>query len=356
MKLLVLGGTGFVGRHIVEAALAANHSLTCLNRNQTSPNLFPDVEQIVADRDADLAALQNRQWDVVIDCNCYLTEWVETTCRILQGNVGHYLFISTGSVYAPQQGQTFVDEDCPLQSTENLGQEYWNADYGGLKIRCEQIVEQYFPDRFTILRLGVVAGPQDPTDRITYWVDRIARGGNVLVPANPEAIINAIDVEDLAHFSLHLIQTGQGGVFNAGGPQLTWREWITACQQVYDQACTIIWVDRPAIAEWEEAQAEVRPFGLLPMVPFTSKKPMLYSSEKAVAAGLMFSPLENTLGRIYRWHRQRTMVEPSSAYCEKTLRKALDWGPGSQQYSWMAGMSAETEADLLQFCKAKGLC
>ena len=353
MKILLLGGTGFVGRHITIAALAANHTVTCLNRNVTAPDLFPEVEQLSADRNHDLDCLKGRQWDVVVDCNGYLPEWLEASCRLLRNKVGHYIFVSTGSVYDSCSGESDIDEKATVVSTKNLGQEYWGADYGGLKILCENCVKNHFPENSTVLRLGVVAGPYDPTDRVTYWVDRIARGGDIIIPCQPGSSLRFVDARDLADFTLKMAEEKMFGTYNVGGVQLTWRHWAKACQTVNSCSHKIHWLDRADLAGWEEGD-KTRPFGAFPMIPGrVSSTPRQYNSSKAELAGLNYRPPENTARDIQSWNETRSIValKDYPKGCSASVRAALDWGAAPEMHQWMAGLSVRDEKSLLSFCK-----
>ena len=193
MELLVLGGTQFVGRHLVEAALARDWRVTLFNRGQTNTDLFPEAEKLRGDRDPQispgLSALLGRRWDVVVDCNGYVPRLVRAAAEALRDAVGQYIFISTGSVYDFNQLQGEDDESAPLLTLKDPTTEEWfGPAYGGLKVLCEEAVAEIYGERALSLRLGIVAGPNDPTDRITYWV---ARGGDALAfgsPRNADAI------------------------------------------------------------------------------------------------------------------------------------------------------------------------
>src|ERR1700704_6519743 len=182
MHILVLGGTKFLGRHVVEAALSRGHELTLFNRGHTRPDLFPDVEKLHGDRDGDLAALQGRDFDAVVDTSGYVPRIVRETIDVL-GDVGHYTFVSSISVYADLS--TPPTESSPLAELKEPTEE-WQEAYGELKVLCENVVRERFPDAF-IPRPGLIVGPWDPTGRFTYWPARFAAGGRVLAPLPPEA-------------------------------------------------------------------------------------------------------------------------------------------------------------------------
>ena len=226
MRLLVLGGTGFVGRHIVEDALTRGHEVTLLNRGRTAPGLFPGVELLRGDRAGDLRALDGAgPWDAAIDVTGYRPEEVAASSRRLADRVRRLTFISTISVY-DDVSRGGIDETGALAPLTGAGGE---ADYGALKVLCEQAAEAALPGRTLIIRPGIVAGPHDPTNRFSWWVARCARGGRVLAPGAPERPLQLIDARDLAAFVLDLTAAGETGVFNAVGPPLTFGEMLAAC-------------------------------------------------------------------------------------------------------------------------------
>jgi len=226
MRLLVLGGTGFVGRHIVERALARGDEVTLFNRGRTAPELFADVELLRGDRAGDLRALRvGGPWDAAIDVTGYRPEDVAASSRMLAGRVGHATFISTVSVYA-DVSRAGIDERAPLAPL--TGGAGW-ADYGPLKALCEQEFAGAFAGRELIVRPGIVAGPHDPTNRFSWWVARIARGGRVVAPGAPDRPVQLIDARDLATFVVDMTAARAGGVFNAVGAPLTWGEMLAAC-------------------------------------------------------------------------------------------------------------------------------
>src|SRR4051795_10874890 len=193
MRILVLGGTQFLGRHVVDVALERGHDLTLFNRGQTRPELFPDVEKLRGDRDNDLAALEGRDFDAVVDTSGYIPRLVAQTLDAL-GDVGHYTFVSSISVYADVS--TPPTESSPVAELKEPTEEVMEA-YGELKALCEDVVRERFPNAF-IPRPGLIVGPWDPTGRFTYWPVRLAAGGRILAPAPPDADAQVIDGRDLA--------------------------------------------------------------------------------------------------------------------------------------------------------------
>jgi 2'-hydroxyisoflavone reductase len=297
LKILFIGGTGFVGRHMVQHAIDAGHQITLFNRNQTDASVFSEVERLVGDRTKSLDLLQGRSWDAVVDINGYLPDVVSASLSQLQNSVGRYVFISTGSVYAINN-QIRLDEHAPLLSTANLNPaDYAGVAYGGLKILCEQNVEKVFGNRSTVLRLGVVAGAYDPTDRATYWVDRIGQGGNVAIPAKKQGRLQFVDVNDVASFALVAIENEIGGIYNVCGEAIRWDNWIDACCQATESQAHCHWLDD---YEWvaEQRPETRRPFGAFPLVQLRDK-PILFDSEKAKAQGLVYRSPKETAAAIW---------------------------------------------------------
>src|SRR3954447_15621708 len=232
MNLLVLGGTSFVGRAMVEDALAAGHSVTLFSRGKTGSDLFPDVERRIGDRDSgDYASLADGAWDAVLDVSGYIPRHVAQAADALGDRIGRYLFISTGSVYDRTQAGDGMTEDTARLAPERGTEEITGETYGPLKVACEDDVLSRFGDRATIVRPGIVAGPHDPTDRFTYWVRRAARGGRVALPGRPDQPVQVVDSRDLARLVVALLEQDRSGIYNAVGPAdpVTLEELIRVC-------------------------------------------------------------------------------------------------------------------------------
>jgi len=214
MKILVLGGTRFVGRHIVEAALAGGHRVTLFNRGQTNPGLFPDVETLKGDRDGGLDMLRGRRWDAVVDTYGMLPRLVRASTEILKSAAEQYVFISTLAVYA-DYANPVTGEELPLRELSDPTVEELTGDtYGGLKVLCERAVQEVFGPGALIIRPGFIVGPWDATDRFTYWMRRIQRGGEMLAPGQPDDPMQVIDARDLAHFVVRLVEHRVVDTFN----------------------------------------------------------------------------------------------------------------------------------------------
>ena len=308
MRLLVLGGTKFLGRHVVEAALAAGHEVTTFTRGQTNPGLWPGAEMLTGDRDGGLSMLRDREWDGVVDTSGYVPRVVRQGTELLREAVDRYVFVSSISVYGdfsrPVSEQTAVAElDDP--ASENV-----EADYGALKAACERVVEESFGERGTMARAGLIAGPYDPTDRFTYWPRRLAEGGDVLAPGDPDAPVQLVDARDLAAWLVRLAEHGPGGVFNATGPAapLTMR---TALERVRDA------VGSDARLHWRDDEtllaAEVGPWMELPLwLPGADHAGMARAdTRRALAAGLAFRPLEETARDTLAWSLEAGEQRPT---------------------------------------------
>ncbi|MFY0574754.1 NAD-dependent epimerase/dehydratase family protein [Cystobacter fuscus] len=228
---------------------ARGHTVTLFNRGKTRPQLFPDVEKLQGDRDPNkgegLKALEGRTWDAVIDTSGYVPRPVRASAQLLAPHVGQYVFISSISVYKDMT-RPGLDETAPVATTsdpanETIGEE----NYGALKALCEQEAEAAFPGRTTNIRPGLIVGPEDPTQRFTYWPERVARGGEVLAPGDGSDPVQFIDVRDLAEWTLHALDNRDFGVFNATGPTrpLTVRELLEACKQASQSDATFTWAD-----------------------------------------------------------------------------------------------------------------
>jgi 2'-hydroxyisoflavone reductase len=316
MRLLILGGTIFVGRHLVEAALARGHTLTLFNRGQHNPDLFPDVEHLTGDRLGDLAALRGRQWEAAIDTSGYVPRVVRASAELLAPSVEHYTFVSTISVFA-ESVQPGVDESGPLAGLPpgQEGTEHVTDDtYGPLKALSEQAAQAAMPGRALVVRPGLIVGPHDPTDRFTYWPARVARGGEVLAPDRPEHPVQFIDVRDLAEWTLDMIEARRASVYNATGPAspLTMGELLDTCRAVTGSDARFTWVEEAVLLKHN-----VVPFSELPVwVPQEASALLQVNCAKAIGAGLTFRPLANTIADTLAWDAAR----PASTQRRNGLR------------------------------------
>ena len=294
MRLLVLGGTKFLGRHVVEAALARGDEVTIFTRGQTNPELFPEVEKLRGDRDGDLGALAGRTWDAVIDPSCYVPRVARQSAELLRGAVGRYVFVSTVSVYGDFSEP--IDESTPVAELEDPAAEDVMEHYGALKAACERVFDEVYGDRVTHVRAGLIVGPHDPTDRFTYWPRRFAEGGEVLAPGDPAAPVQFVDARDLAQWMLLLAERGPGGPMNATGPaeRLTMGELF---ERIRGDA-TLHWVDDQTLLD-----EGVGPWMELPLwMPGPEWAGLLQVDiSRALAAGLRFRPVEQTADDTLAW-------------------------------------------------------
>src|SRR4051794_35616440 len=238
MRILVLGGTQFLGRHVVEHALAAGHAVTLFNRGQTHPELFPEAEKVRGDRDGRLDGLAKREFDAVVDTSGYVPRIVRETIDAL-GEAGHYTFVSSISVYADVS--TPPNESSPVAELAEPTEE-WREAYGELKADCEDVVRERFPGAF-VVRPGLIVGPWDPTGRFTYWPQRFAQGGTVLAPAPPDADAQVIDARDLAAWIVRAAEDGLGGTYNAVDHRTSRETLVETCRRVAGTDAEIVWVD-----------------------------------------------------------------------------------------------------------------
>lgn len=298
MKVLVLGGTLFLGRHLVEAALARGDEVTLFNRGQTNPDLFPEVETLNGDRDGELAELRGRKWDAVIDPSARIPRWVRDVAELLADSVGHYTFISSGSVYS-ETSRPGYDENAPVHMLADPSvEEIADAEtYGGLKALCERTAEEVMPGRVLSVRAGLIVGPYDPTGRFTYWVHRVARAGDVLAPEPRSQPVQFVHARDLADWILSLAEQRQVGVFNATGPEkpFTIEELLEACKAATDSDARLVWVDEHFLLEkGVEAWSDL-PLWLAPEANPDEAAFLTMDVSKAIAAGLRFRPLSETI-------------------------------------------------------------
>ena len=314
MNLLILGGTVFLGRYLVESALARGHRVTLFNRGQHSPELYPAVEKLRGDRDGALGALRGRRWDAVVDTSGYVPRVVRASAELLADAVEHYTFISSISVY-PHFRSLGLDESAPVGTLDDPAvEEITGESYGPLKALCEQAVERALTGRALVIRPGLIVGPHDYSDRFTYWVRRVAQGGELLAPAHPNWHTQIIDVRDLAEWTLRMVERLQVGVYNATGPDydLTIGQLLDTCRTVSGSDARFTWVSEEFLAD-----KEVTPWVELPLWIPQSDPDMLGFSDvscaKAIAAGLTFRDLAATARDTLAWDYARAdAAEPPS--------------------------------------------
>ena len=317
-RVLVLGGTGFLGPHVVDACEARGWKLTLFNRGKTRPHLFDadrDVETLLGDRDGDLVSLaeaiaKGARWDAVVDTSGYVPRIVKDSATLLGPAVKRYIFISTVSVYADTATEN-QDESGSLLTVEDPTNEDVMANYGALKALCETAAESACPGRTANLRPGLIVGPGDPSDRYTYWPSRLQRGGEVLAPGSGDDPVQYIDVRDLADFVARSIEGKVVGTFNVNGPasRHVMREFVTAC----DTAAAGLLPDRPATTlTWVPtaflAEQQVAAWQDLPVwIPYEGDSKGFHTmrSDKAIAKGLTFRPALETARDTLVWWREQ---------------------------------------------------
>jgi 2'-hydroxyisoflavone reductase len=309
MRVLILGGTVFLGRHLVEAALARGHQVTLFNRGQHNPDLFPEVEKLRGDRDGGLDTLRGRRWDVAVDTWGYVPRLVRDAAALLADAVDHYTFISSISVFrdfdVPQ-----MDESAPVATLDDPTVEDVTGDtYGALKALCEQAAEAAMPGRVLVVRPGLIVGPHDPTDRFTYWPARVVVGGEVLAPGRPDRPVQFVDVRDLAEWTVRLIEARATGIYNATGPDysLGMGPFLETSIATSGADARLTWVSEEyllgaGVAPWSDLPL------WLPEEGFAS-----VNCGKAIAAGLTFRPLAQTIRDTLAWDAARPHDDPPRA-------------------------------------------
>ena len=340
LRILILGGTGFIGPHQVSYALARGHTVTLFNRGR-QPHAWPGaVEELIGDRNThDLKALEGRQWDVCIDNPTTLPFWVRDAGALLRDKVRQYIFISTISAYAQNDKPAdesaalapYAGRDAMAETSATLSASAGEL-YGPLKAVSEQEAKRRFPDMTTIIRPGLIVGPGDETDRFTYWPVRLARGGEVLAPGDGGDPVQFIDARDLAEWTVRMAESRAFGTFNATGPRppLSMRGMLAGIATATGSDARLTWVS----ADFLEAQ-KVAPWSDMPVwVPGSGESAGFArrSIERALAAGLTFRPLTTTAGDTLTWFKQQ---------------------PEERQAKLRAGLSAAREQELLAQWKAR---
>lgn len=326
MQILILGGTVFLGRALVEAALEREHEVTLFNRGRTNPNIYPGVEKLYGNRDSDLAELEGRHWDAVVDTSGYVPRIVRKSARLFARQSDHYIFISSLSAYA-DISKAGIEEDAPLAKLDNDSIEDVSGDtYGVLKAACEREVIEAMTDRALIVRPGLIVGPNDQSDRFTYWPHRIGRGGEILAPGRPDREVQFIDVRDLGEWLVRMVENQVHGIFNTVGPAapLTMKQLLDAGRKALSRYATLTWVDDDFLLK-----KHVDPWIDLPLwLPDSDSESggmFQVLARKALANGLTFRSIEETFKDTYEWDARR----PAN-------------------HEWRAGLSIDRENDILR--------
>lgn len=340
MKLLIIGGSRFVGRHLVTAALAGNHDVTLFNRGQHLTENVSEVETIHGDRNSDLTRLQGRRWDAVVDTCGFLPRAVKAATEFLSDSVDVYAFVSSQSVYA-DVSVLGIDENAPLKTLTSEQLDEANAIdssgqssavtyeemYGGLKALCEQAAEEVMPNRVLVIRPGLIVGPYDYTDRFTYWPVRVARGGEVLAPGRPDRYVQFIDARDLADWTVSMIPRKAAGVYNVNGASgtLTMEDVLEESRTVSESDAAFTWVNEEFLL-----QENVKAWGEMPLYLPEDAAPqlkgfMFVNTDKAVRDGLALRPLAATVADTLSWYRtNQANVEMKAGISRDKERQLLD--------------------------------
>ncbi|HEY0347904.1 MAG TPA: NAD-dependent epimerase/dehydratase family protein [Pyrinomonadaceae bacterium] len=342
MRILILGGTGFIGPFQVKYALSRGHQVTVFNRGRTHPGELPkEVEQLIGDRNGQLDALKGRKWDVVIDNPTTLPSWVRDAAKILKGNVDRYVFVSTLSVYA-ERSWPGMDENGPLAQYDGPDPMKWTVEalhnstqalYAPLKVLSEKETQKWFPGKFVIIRPGLIVGPGDESDRFTYWPVRVARGGEVLAPGDPKKdFVQFIDARDLAEWTIRMVEQGDTGIYNAVGfkEKLSMAQMLDEIKQATKSDAQFTWVNVDFLLDqkvhpWYDMPVWVAPHG--PETGFSN-----LGNKKALSKGLTFRPVSDTATATLEWFKQQ---------------------PAERRARLRAGITAEREAQLLAAWHAK---
>ena len=333
MKILIIGGTRFLGRHLVTAARAGDHEVTLFNRG--SYPTHADVETIEGDRHTELHKLEGRRWDAVIDTCGHLPRAVRAAAEALAGSVNRYVFISSQNAYA-DVSVPGITEDYPrgtltdeqlnqANAIDTKGQPSYGPLYGGLKALCERAVEEVMPGRVLILRPGLIVGPYDYSDRFTYWVVRVAAGGEVLAPGRPERFIQFIDVRDLAEWAIKMIERNAAGIYNTHGEPntLTMQGLLEECKNVSQSDAEFVWASEEFLLEQKVAAWSEMPLWLPEEAAPHLRGFMFISPRKAVGEGLTFRSVGETIRDTLVWYQTDSANEPLKAGLNSDKERAL---------------------------------
>ena len=336
LRILFLGGTGFLGPHTVRYALERGHDVTLFNRGHTNADLFPELETIIGNRDPEvdegLDGLKDREWDAVIDTSGYVPRITGASAGLLAESVGQYLFVSTICQYDNwAEGGTNGTEDRPRATLDDPTAEDVAKHYCALKAYCERAVEAAMPGRVTHIRPGLIVGPRDGTDRFTYWPVRIDRGGEVLAPGKPSDLTQYIDVRDLARFIVLCLERELTNAYNVVRKPMPFGDFLSTCVNTFDSDAVLTWVPADFLAEhdvqaWRDVPAWADSDSAL-------AGSLTWSADKAMAAGLTISPLEVTVRDTLAWYRSL---------------------PEERQSELRAGMSGDKEASVLEAWHGSG--
>jgi len=308
-SLLILGGTGFIGPHLVRRAIERGYRLSIFTRGQKTVDLPAQVERLVGDRNGKLEALVGRRWDAVIDDSATNPEWVRQSAELLRDHVGRYLFTSSTGVYYPYRSRGLNEAD--MVHTVARDPKDGSESYGTNKAACEAIVQRVFGDRGLVVRPTYIVGPGDTTDRFTYWPVRLQRGGDVLAPGRPDDAVQFIDVRDLTAFMMMLVEGKASGIFNAVGPRppMTVRAFLEIAKETVGRDVTYTWVDNDA------AYVALGVDGIVPWILARGNDYGHTSivTTRSIAAGLTLRPVTETLRDTLAWFSALPEARQASA-------------------------------------------
>lgn len=336
MKILIIGGTKFLGRHLIDAALQKGYEITLFNRGRSYADepIF-DVEQIHGDRNFDLEKLSGRTWDACVDTCGYLPQSVKKSAEFLADKVNRYVFISSGSVYDDLSELNYNETTRTAKLDERqqkeiekidrngeLNGQTLGANYGALKVLCEEAAEAAMPNRVLSVRAGMIVGAFDWTDRFAYWVMHVARGGDVLAPGKAENFVQLIDARDLSEWIIEMIEEGESGIFNATGKPfaLDFGKMLDAMKNAVESDARFVWADENFLTE-----NAVAPWSEMPFYLSESNENMrnflTMNVDKALQKGLKFRPLPDTILEVWNWRKTQNfeMNTGISAVREKEL-------------------------------------
>ncbi len=324
LKILILGGTGFIGPHQVNYALERGHTVTLFNRGKTNTHLFPDVEKLKGDRNDNLTALEgDRKWDVVIDNSATIPRWVRQSASLLKGRTSQYMYVSSLSVYSETSKVGIAEDGAVFKLKDPAIEEITGETYGGMKALCEEESRKAFPENHTVLRPTLIVGPGDRTDRFTYWPARIYRGGEILAPGTPDDPAQIIDARDLSEWMIRLAESRTFGTFNASSRPMGMAEMLYGIKASTSTHGWFTWIP----ADFLEKQ-DVHPWSDMPVwfPPVGEFKGFsMFSVKKALDAGLTFRPLARTSRETMNWfsglpeERQKNLKSGLSPEREKEV-------------------------------------
>ena len=301
LKILILGGTGFIGPHIVRRAIARGHEVTLFNRGRSNTHLFPEVEKRIGDRDGDLESLKTGRWDAVLDNSGYVPRHVRDSAELLKERTDRYLFTSSISAYDFTVRSFPLTVESKLNEPPETDSEDVGRYYGEFKAACEQHVAEIYGERATLLRPTYIVGPGDRSQRFTWWVDRIHRGGDVLAPGNPDTNASLIDVRDLADFYIKLLEDRRAGVFNVSGPAkiMSFGDMLEGIQTSPDRALKLQWVSAEFLDQQGVSESEMPMWNAF----LDGMTELMVENQSTIDAGLRFRPLAETAADTLAWHR-----------------------------------------------------